>query len=86
MLRSRGLLEVSAQGEVWTMHGGTDAAEWYVAGVARTGEAQIRNGVLPPDFPLAEALAQARDPDFAVLSPISVHAWGRQPGDARGRS
>jgi len=79
MLREHGLVDVTARGEVWTMHGGTDAAEWYVGGLARTGAAQIRAGVLPADFPLAEALAQARDPGFAVLSPISVHAWGRTP-------
>jgi SAM-dependent methyltransferase len=78
MLQARGLRDVSAKGEVWTMHGGTDWAEWYVGGLARTGEAHIRSGVLPADFPLAEALAQARSPDFAVLSPISVHAWGRK--------
>jgi 2-polyprenyl-3-methyl-5-hydroxy-6-metoxy-1,4-benzoquinol methylase len=79
MLRARGLVDVDARGEVWTMHGGTDSAEWYVAGLARTGAANMRAGIVPPDFPLAEALAQARDPEFAVLSPISVHAWGRKP-------
>jgi SAM-dependent methyltransferase len=79
MLQARGLRDVSAKGEVWTMHGGTDWAEWYVGGLARTADAHVRNGVLPPDFPVAEAIAQARSADFAVLSPISVHAWGRVP-------
>jgi hypothetical protein len=35
--------------------------------------------VFPPGFDPRAAIAQAREPSFAVLSPISVTAWGRKP-------
>ncbi len=74
----RGLLDVDVRGDVWTMRGGTDSAEWYVAALERA------LGVLPPDvFPdgldTRAAIARAREPDFVILSPISVTAVGRKP-------
>jgi SAM-dependent methyltransferase len=74
----RGLVDVDARGDVWTMHGGTDSAEWYVAALERALD------VLPPDiFPAGfeprAAIAQARDPDFAILSPVAITAIGRRP-------
>jgi SAM-dependent methyltransferase len=76
--RRRELDDVGAQGEVWTMRGGTDSAEWYVAALARA-VAVIPPEVFPPGFSAADAIAQARRTDFAILSPISVTAWGRKP-------
>jgi SAM-dependent methyltransferase len=75
----RGLLDVDARGEIWTMHGGTDSAEWYVAALERALDV-IPAEVFPPGFAAREAIAQARDPKFAILSPISVTARGRKPG------
>ena len=74
----RGLLDVDVRAEVWTMRGGTDSAEWYVAALERA------LGVVPADaFPAGldtrAAIAQAREPDFVILSPISVTAIGRKP-------
>jgi SAM-dependent methyltransferase len=77
--RQRGLVDIHADGVVYTMHGGTDSAEWYVAGLARTIEHHRRVGTLPEGFPAEEALAQARDPDFAILSPVSMTVRGRRP-------
>jgi SAM-dependent methyltransferase len=74
----RGLTEVDARGEVWTMRGGTDSAEWYVAALERALDV-LPAGVFPPGFDPRAAIAQARDPSFAILSPISVTAWGRKP-------
>jgi len=76
----RGLIEVEAHGEVWTMGGGTDEAEWYVAALERA------LAVLPPDvFPAGfdphAAIAQAREPDFAILSPIAITAIGRKAAE-----
>jgi ubiquinone/menaquinone biosynthesis C-methylase UbiE len=76
--RTRGLLDVDARGEVWTMHGGTDSAEWYVAALERALDV-VPADVFPPDFDPRAAIAQAREPGFAVLSPISVTARGRKP-------
>ena len=75
----RGLLDVDGRGEIWTMHGGTDWAEWYVAALERALDV-IPAEVFPPGFPARDAIAQARDPEFAILSPISVTARGRKPG------
>jgi SAM-dependent methyltransferase len=77
---ARGLVDVHADGVVHTMHGGTDSAEWYVAGIARAIDQHRASGVVPPDFPADEAIAQARAADFAVLSPVSVTVRGRRPG------
>jgi SAM-dependent methyltransferase len=78
--QARGLVDVHADGVVYTMHGGTDSAEWYVAGLARALAAHRAAGTLPPGFPAEEAIAQARDPAFAILSPVSVTVRGRRPG------
>ncbi len=77
-LTARGLESVDARGEVWTMHGGTDSAEWYVAALDRAIDV-LPAEVFPPGFDPRAAIAQARDPGFAILSPISVTTWGRKP-------
>jgi SAM-dependent methyltransferase len=74
----RGLVDVDARGEVWTMRGGTDSAEWYVAALARALDV-LPAEVFPAGFSPWDAIAQARQPDFAILSPISVTAKGRRP-------
>lgn len=79
MLRAAGLVDVDSDGHVFTMHGGRPSAEWYFLGIARAGPALVAAGMFDEDT-LTTALAQARDPEFAVLSPIAVAAWGRRPG------
>lgn len=76
-LQARGLTEVDATGEVWTMHGGTDSAEWYVSALARVVDV-LPADVFPAGLDIEKAIAQARDPDFAILSPISMTARGRR--------
>jgi SAM-dependent methyltransferase len=78
-LAERGLVDVHIDGSVYTMHGGTPSAEWYIGGLARALDHHRAAGTLPPDFPADEAIAQARDPAFAILSPISLTARGRRP-------
>ncbi|MCE2391838.1 MAG: class I SAM-dependent methyltransferase [Proteobacteria bacterium] len=77
-VRGGGLTECGAQGRVWTMHGGQRSAEWYVAALARSREASVERGEIPADL-IYRALAQARSPDFAILSPVAMSAWGRRP-------
>ena len=76
-LRARGLVECEARGRVWTMRGGQPNAEWYVAGLARSRQTYIDDGTFSAEF-IEEAIAQARDPEFAILSPLSIVAWGRR--------
>jgi 2-polyprenyl-3-methyl-5-hydroxy-6-metoxy-1,4-benzoquinol methylase len=76
--QAAGLVDVDASGRCWTMHGGTDSAEWYVGALARALP------VLPPEvFPEGHdpeaAIAKAREPDFAILSPLSITCIGRRP-------
>ncbi|HEY8215700.1 MAG TPA: methyltransferase domain-containing protein [Acidimicrobiia bacterium] len=78
-LQERGLIDVHVDGAVYTMHGGTPSAEWYVAGLARAVAHHRELGTIPDGFPAEEALAQARDPGFAILSPISLTARARRP-------
>jgi SAM-dependent methyltransferase len=77
-LRARGLEQVESEGMVFTMHGGTDSAEWYVLALDRAAPALVAAGVLPEGL-VAEAIAQARDPEFAILSPTRMAGWGRKP-------
>jgi SAM-dependent methyltransferase len=75
---ARGLVDVDAHGDVWTMHGGTDSAEWYVAALERV-LAVLPTDVFPAGFDPHAAIAQARRPGFAILSPVAITAVGRKP-------
>ena len=75
----RGLADVNGRGEVWTMRGGTDSAEWYVAGARPCARRASPPRCSRRASIARAAIAQARDPAFAILSPISVTAWGRKP-------
>jgi SAM-dependent methyltransferase len=77
-LRGAGLEAVESRGKVVTMHGATPSAEWYVLALERSAPALVADGQLDAGL-VAEALAQARDPDFAVLGPLTISAWGRRP-------
>jgi SAM-dependent methyltransferase len=76
--QARGLEDVTAEGLTWTMHGGTDSAEWYVGALARAAPL-LPPEIFPEGFSVDEAIARARRPDFAILSPMSVTAVGRRP-------
>jgi SAM-dependent methyltransferase len=78
-LTRRGLRDVNAEGRVFTMRGGAASAEWYVGALARAIEV-LPADVFPPGFLPSDAIAQAREPGFAILSPIAMTAWGRKSG------
>ena len=75
--QSRGLVDVRAEGRVFTMVGGQESAEWYVAALASAAPLFVEAGVLDGGL-VEKAIAQAREPSFAILSPLSVTAWGRR--------
>ena len=72
-----GLTDVDATGHTWTMHGGTDSAEWYVGALDRALPL-IPPEIFPEGFDPEAAIAQAREPDFAILSPTSMTGIGRK--------
>jgi SAM-dependent methyltransferase len=76
--RVRDLVDIDAIGDAWTMHGGTDSAEWYVAALERALDV-LPADVFPAGFDPRAAVAQAREPGFAILSPLSMTAFGRRP-------
>lgn len=76
--RGAGLVDIESRGKVVTMHGGTPSAEWYVLALERARPGLIESGLLLAEL-IDEALAQAREPSFAVLGPLAISAWGRRP-------
>jgi SAM-dependent methyltransferase len=78
-LRDAGLTQVESRGSVRTMHGGTTGAEWYVLALERAGPQLVADGLVDRDL-VEAALAQAREPSFAVLGPLAISGWGRRPG------
>jgi SAM-dependent methyltransferase len=78
LLASRGLQDIEAEGSVFTMHGGAASAEWFVLALDSAGPSLVERGLFSQAF-VDEALAQARDPSFRILSPILMSAWGRKP-------
>lgn len=76
--QERGLIECEASGSVSTMRGGTPSAEWYVSGLDRARQRFIESGPLTAEL-IDRAIAQAREPDFAILSPIAISVIGRKP-------
>lgn len=78
LFQSRQLEDVVAEGHVWTMRGGTDAAEWYVKAMEFGARGLVAGGLVSQEQ-ADGALREARSPGFAVLSPLSVIARGRKP-------
>jgi SAM-dependent methyltransferase len=76
--QAAGLVDVDSTGHTWTMHGGTDSAEWYVGALARALPI-LPKELFPDGHDPYAAVAQAREPDFAILSPCSVTCVGRRP-------
>ena len=76
----RELLDVDVRGEVWTMRGGTDSAEWYVAALERA-LGIVPAAAFPAGLDTTAAIARARQPDFVILSPVSITAVGRRPNN-----
>lgn len=77
LLASAGLVDIEAEGTVFMMHGGTPSMEWYVLGLERSLKDIVDAGVV--DAATADAaLAEVRDRDCHLLSPLRVTAWGRK--------
>jgi SAM-dependent methyltransferase len=77
-LGDAGLVDVESRGSVRTMHGATAGADWYVLALERAGPRLVADGLVDQDL-VDAALAQARQPTFAVLGPLAISAWGRRP-------
>ena len=78
LYRQHGLTDITARGHVWTMRGGTDSAEWWVKAMEHT-EAILAAVGAATAAEVRAAVAQAREPGFAVLSPLHLAVAGRKP-------
>jgi len=82
-MRSLGLEAVEAFGTVKTMNGGTPSAEWYVSALEWASPIFIQEGIFEASL-VKEALEQARQPDFQLLSPVMLSVVGRRPAKSGG--
>jgi len=78
VLGDAGLTELASRGRVTTMYGGTPSAEWYILALERNGSALVAAGLMDAAT-IAEAIDQARSPEFVVLGPLEISAWGQVP-------
>ncbi len=58
--------------------GGTPVAAWWQLTLVKMCEPVVATGGLS-EAEVAEALAACDDPDFCMVSPTLVVAWGRRP-------
>ncbi len=78
LLRAQGLVEVEAEGRVCMYQGSSPGAQLVLAGVEQVCDALLRSGwVTEQEIDACRVLLA--DPDFAVMSPVMMTAWGRQP-------
>ena len=78
LLSGAGLVDVDAEGNVFTMRGSTPSMEWYVLGLERALPALVEAGVVERELAVT-GLEEARDPQLRLLSPLQMTAWGRKP-------
>lgn len=76
--QSRGLTEIECIGEVATMHGGTDSAEWLILAYDRAAPGLVQAGLLDQET-VDAGLREARSPDFLILGPVTTTCRGRKP-------
>lgn len=76
----RDLVEIDCRGEVSTMQGGTDSAEWLVLAYERAAPALVEAGLLE-QATVEAGLRAARRPDFLACGPISMTCHGRKARD-----
>ena len=76
-LRDRGLVEVSASGQVTIAAGGSDYSEVIAANTRQVWDAFVAQGVRPDE--LERYLELLDDPDTIIGSPVLIRVCGRRP-------
>ncbi len=72
-----GLADVDAESRAGLMRGGSAQAELAVLTLTRLRERVLATGLVS-DRDVEHAVASLQDPDFAVMAPTQVAAWGRK--------
>lgn len=78
-MRKLCLEDIHCEGRLWTMKGGHYSLEWLVTALAWAAPKIVEAGAMKQAV-VDEAIAQARDPEFRLLSSTHIDAWGRKPG------
>lgn len=81
LFAERGLVDIDANGEVWTMRGGEDSGEWYFLAIEEAAGAMIERGLVSRQE-IDQALRLARSSSFSMVSPLSMTVAGRLPSGA----
>ena len=74
--RDHGLVDLTVEGESWTMRGNEDSGEWWLLALEYVAPILVDLGTVTREQ-VDGALAQARAPGFAMLSPLSIAVRGR---------
>jgi SAM-dependent methyltransferase len=77
-LMEAGLADVDGEGRVATWRGGTAGGLIWRLTIEQLRDEMIASGVVTAED-VATALALCDDPDLAVLSQVTMAAWGRRP-------
>jgi hypothetical protein len=77
-LTAAGLVDVGSAGRVFLLRGGTPEVEWLRLSLAHRRRPLTEPGSLS-DRQLERALDLLDDPEFTLLSPMMMAAWGRRP-------
>ncbi len=78
MLSDIGFEDTHAEGHVWLMRGGKPSTEWLILALEWAVPSLAQQGLIDEDL-ATRAIAQAREPDFAILSPVHIAATARRP-------
>jgi SAM-dependent methyltransferase len=81
MLAERGLTDLDVSGEVRPMWGGTESMHWWSLGLQHAGPRLVESGAVTQDD-LDEAIAITEDPNFVMLSSLTMSVRGRVPLEA----
>ena len=66
-----GFVNVHAEGHVWLMRGGKPSAEWFMLALEWALPDLVDQRLVDGEL-ASRALAQAREPDFTILSPLHL--------------
>ncbi len=78
MLNELGFVDIHAEGHVWLMRGGQPSAEWFIQALEWALPDLTSQGLVDGEL-ATRALAQAREPDFTILSPVHLAVNARRP-------
>ena len=65
-------------GDVWAMRPNEPSGEWWFLALERAIPRLIEAGLMTPDD-AQNVLEQVREPDFVMISPVSMITIGQKP-------